>query len=76
MNAGEPNDYWRDWCGPDHRYVKGPIDDWRGVKDGVIRIGDENLPFKEWLRGLREERWPKAWENFWRNEKFLSNVGF
>ncbi|KAF2230805.1 hypothetical protein EV356DRAFT_519320 [Viridothelium virens] len=71
-NRGEPNTaYWYDWCGKDHAYVKGPVDGWRGVKNGVIRIGEEEIEFKEWLQSLKEERWPKAWENFWKGESFL-----
>ena len=52
-------------------YVKAPVDGWRGVKNGVIRIGEEEIEFKEWLRSLKEERWPKAWENFWKGESFF-----
>lgn len=71
-NRGEPNTtHWVQWCGKDHIYVKGPIDGWRGVKDGVIRIGEEKLAFKKWLQTLKDERWPKAWEDFWRGESFL-----
>ena len=71
-NGGKPNTTnWYDWCGKDHAYVKGPIAGWRGVKNGVIRIGEEEIEFKEWLRSLKEERWPKAWKEFWRGEHFL-----
>ncbi|CAK4017686.1 glyoxalase bleomycin resistance dioxygenase [Lecanosticta acicola] len=71
-NRGVPNTiHWTDWCGQDHAYVKGPVEGWRGVKNGVIRIGEEEVEFKEWLRLLKEERWPKAWEDFWRGESFL-----
>jgi hypothetical protein len=54
--------------------VKGPVDGWRGVKNGVIRIGEEETPFQEWLDRLKGERWPKAWENFWKGENFLSTA--
>lgn len=71
-NEGEPNTtFWYDWCGRDHSYVQCPIEGWRGVKDGVMRIGEEETPFKEWLRALEQERWPKAWDNFWKGENFL-----
>lgn len=76
MDAGDKNDFWKDWCGPNHTFIKGPVDGWRGVKDGVIRIDKEQIPFKDWLKGLRDDRWPKAWEKFWQNEHFLGNVGF
>jgi len=45
------------------------------VKNGVIRVGEKEEPFDKWLSGLRDERWPKAWGNFWRNEGFLKDVG-
>lgn len=68
-------DHWREFCGKDHTYIKAPVDGWKGVRNGVMRIGDERIDFKEWLRGLRDERWPRAWEEFWtRNE--LENIGF
>jgi len=44
------------------------------MKKGVIRIGKEEIEFKEWLRTLEEERWPKAWEEFWKGESFLRVV--
>ncbi len=59
-----------------HSYVKAPVEGRRGIKNGVMRIGKDELPFKEWLRGLRDERWQEAWKNFWQNESFVSNVGF
>ena len=72
-NQGEPDP--ESWCGQDHAYVKGPIEGWRGVKDGAIRIGEEEIGFKSWLETLRTERWPKAWENFWKGESFLHTIG-
>jgi hypothetical protein len=67
MNAGDTTVSWKSFCGQDHEYLKGPIEGWKGVKDGMIRIGDEEpVVFKEWLRGLREERWEAAWKEFWR----------
>lgn len=69
-------DNWREFCGPHHTYIKGPVEGWTGVSNGVLRIGDERLPFKAWLAGLKDERWPRAWETFWKNEIFLKNVGF
>jgi len=45
------------------------------VKNGIVRVGEKEELFTEWLGGLRDERWPKAWENFWRNEGFLKDIG-
>lgn len=73
-NEGKPCTRWQDFCGLHHRYLKAPVDGWHGVKNGVMRIGDGQITFQEWLRGLREERWPKAWTVFWTNESFLKNV--
>lgn len=76
-NKGKPNTAdWKGWCGKDHGYVKAPIEGWRGVKNGVLRIGEEEIDFKEWMRGLREERWPQAWESFWTRESFFRGTGF
>jgi tetratricopeptide (TPR) repeat protein len=67
MNAGDQTVSWRSFCGQDHEYLKGPIEGWKGVKAGMIRIGDEEpVAFKEWLRGLQEERWKAAWRAFWK----------
>ena len=66
QNNGAPNDSWRTFCDFDHEYIKGPVEGWKGIKDGVLIIGEEKLPFQEWLRALKEERWVKAWEDYWR----------
>jgi tetratricopeptide (TPR) repeat protein len=78
QNAGEPSD-WRSYCGKDHRYLKGPIQGWKGVKNGIIRIEGEDgnvekIAFKEWLKGLKEERWVEAWEKFWRDSADVKDV--
>lgn len=36
--------------GPSHRCCPKTIVDWKGVKNGVIRIAKEKVHFKEWLR--------------------------
>ncbi|KAJ4294462.1 hypothetical protein N0V90_008153 [Kalmusia sp. IMI 367209] len=61
-------------CNENHRYLKGYMKDWRGVKDGVIRIGDEELPVKEWIKGLKEVRWPQAWERYWLSQGGLKDI--
>ncbi|KAH7128114.1 hypothetical protein B0J11DRAFT_504607 [Dendryphion nanum] len=63
------------YCAENHHYVKGPIKGWRGVKDGVIRIGEEEIKVKEWIRGLKEERWQKAWEKYWGRQGGLKDIG-
>jgi hypothetical protein len=61
MNAGDTAAGWASFCGQDHEYLKGLIDGWKGIKDGMIGIsGEEPVAFREWLRGLREGRWKAA----------------
>lgn len=62
------------FCGERHCYIKGPIDGWKGIKNGVIRAGDLEVKVKNWLKGLKEERWPKAWENYWLQQGGLKNI--
>lgn len=68
-------DCWWEFCGKRHNHIKAPIEGWKGVKNGVLRIGDERILFEDWLVGLRDERWPQAWDEFWRNEPFLGDIG-
>jgi hypothetical protein len=80
QNRGESTTYWRSYCGKDHYYLKGPIKGWKGVKNGIIRIEGEHgevqeTEFNEWLRGLKEERWVEAWENFWLKSANVRDVG-
>ena len=66
---------WKRFCEPDHRYIKGPMKGWRGIKDGVIRIeGDDPFTVKDWIKGLRDERWPKAWERYWLKQGGLKDI--
>ena len=67
---------WKEWmtfCGLKHRYIRGPSDGWRGVKDGVIRVGGETIPFKDWLRRV-DTRWSEAWKDFWRNDVLVGDI--
>ncbi|KAI9698896.1 MAG: hypothetical protein M1820_007317 [Bogoriella megaspora] len=56
------------FCGPNHKYIKAPIEGWKGIKDGVMYIGDEETPFKEWLQDLKDTKWKQVWETFWTSE--------
>jgi hypothetical protein len=62
------------FCGDDHRYIKGPMKGWKGIKDGIIRIEEKELPVKEWLKELQEVRWKKAWERYWLRQGGLKNI--
>jgi hypothetical protein len=71
---GEEEDTWTTVCGKNHHYIRGPMAGWKGIKDGVIRIGEEEVPVKQWIKELKEERWPKAWEAFWSRESGLRDI--
>lgn len=65
-NRGERPIKGRQYCGRGHTYIKGPIEGWRGVKDGKVMLeGEEPVEFKELLRHLRDELCKEAWESFW-----------
>lgn len=57
---------WRTICPQDHKHIRGPVEGWRGVKDGRLRIGDDEIPFKDWLRGV-EGKWRTFWDRYWMN---------
>jgi hypothetical protein len=71
MNAGGKKTWWRSYCGQNHTYIKAPVEGWKGVKNGIMRIGNEQISFNDWLQSLKDEKWPAAWESFWKNERFL-----
>ena len=74
LNRGEPPVSWRVVCGRDHRYIRGPIQGWGGVKAGVMTIGEEKVPFKEWLSDVKERKWKEAWERYWKNDEFGGSI--
>lgn len=81
QSKGERTTYWRPYCSENHRYIKGPIKGWRGIKDGVIRIeaedGDvEEIKVQDWLKELKEKRWVEAWESFWTRLEGVKDLGF
>jgi hypothetical protein len=65
---GELPAAWRTQCPKSHKHIKAPIEGWGGVKDGVITIGSEKIVFKEWLKDLKDVKWPNAWKAFWAKE--------
>jgi hypothetical protein len=73
-NRGGEWTEWQTFCGPHHRYIKGPMKDWKGVKDGIIRFGEEKMPFTEWLKGLNEKRWRGAWVNWWQQDDLVDDI--
>ncbi|KAF2856640.1 hypothetical protein T440DRAFT_437517 [Plenodomus tracheiphilus IPT5] len=64
QEKGEAEPEWRVICPKSHRYIKTPVEGWRGIKEGVMRIGAEEVAFKTWLAQL-EVAWKKYWEEYW-----------
>lgn len=64
MAKGKLEAGWQVVCPQGHRHIKAPVEGWRGVKDGVMRLGSEEIPFRVWL-GKLEEQWARHWEEFW-----------
>jgi len=61
---GELEPDWRVVCPQGHKHVKAPVEGWRGVKDGKLRIGETEIPFQEWLNGV-ESKWAAYWDRYW-----------
>jgi hypothetical protein len=79
QNLGEPNTFWQTYCGKNHRYIKGPIKGWKGVKDGVMRIERddgslEETEVRDWLKDLHEKRWGEAWDKFWLSQTEVDDI--
>lgn len=62
--TGELDADWRTICPKDHKHIRAPVEGWRGVKDGRLRIGSDEVPFKDWLRGV-ESKWRTFWDRYW-----------
>jgi hypothetical protein len=63
QNNGEKSTHWKRVCGVNHKYLKGSIQGWKGVKNGVMTVGDEKIGFTQWLEDV-ERKWGE-----WMNEK-------
>ncbi|KAH8725755.1 hypothetical protein GQ44DRAFT_759148 [Phaeosphaeriaceae sp. PMI808] len=73
--TGEGHNSWKHFCAPNHCYIKGAMKGWQGIKDGIIRIdGEDPLAVTDWIKGLKEERWPKAWKRYWLKQGGLKNI--
>jgi len=60
---------WVSYCGYKHRFIKAPVEDWRGIKDGVMTLGDEKIEFKVWLEQVKG-KWKDAWGVFWSDDGY------
>ena len=51
------------YCGHSHSHIKMPMEGWIAVRSGTIHIeNSEPILCREWLRQLREDKWPRVWE--------------
>ncbi|KAK0373549.1 hypothetical protein CLIM01_09075 [Colletotrichum limetticola] len=49
--------------------LKLPIEGWRGVKNGILRLdGEEPVPFDDFLKKLQTEVIKNAWDRIWSRE--------
>ncbi|CBX95105.1 hypothetical protein LEMA_P115200.1 [Plenodomus lingam JN3] len=64
QERGEIEPDWRVICPKSHKHIKSPMEGWRGIKDGIMRIGTEEVAFKTWLKQL-EGAWERYWEEYW-----------
>lgn len=68
LDNHEIEDEWKTFCGEKHHYIKGPVESWKGVKNGVMRWGEVEIDFKKWRDELSEKRWKEIWGRFWEKE--------
>lgn len=59
--------FWYKSCWARHRFLSMPIDQWMGVRHGVIRIGKKEKLWKDWLLSVKS-RWKRRM-----NEEEVSN---
>lgn len=50
--------FWFKCCWGKHRFIQQPIDDWKGVKNGMIRIGGKQKHWHDWLESVKG-RWKR-----------------
>ena len=51
------------YCGRNHSHIKMPMEGWDGIRNGTIYIeNSEPVLCRDWLSRLREEKWPRVWE--------------
>lgn len=55
--------FWYKVCWAKHEFLEAPIDGWRGVRNGMIRIGDKEKSWFEWLDEVKK-KWQKKMNEF------------
>ncbi|KAF4900646.1 hypothetical protein CGCF415_v010033 [Colletotrichum fructicola] len=69
MKRGERTGKVRYFHGIGHDHVKLPVEGWRGVKNGLLRLdGEEPVPFGSFLKKLQTEVIENAWDRLWSGE--------
>ncbi|KAI8247854.1 hypothetical protein K4K53_001386 [Colletotrichum sp. SAR 10_77] len=69
MKRGERIGKVRYFHGIGHDHVKLPVEGWRGVKNGLLRLdGEEPVPFGSFLKKLQTEVIENAWDRLWSGE--------
>lgn len=54
------------FCDKGHNYIRLPVEGWRGIKDGMLRLdGEEPVKFDDFLNRLQKEVVKDAWDRFW-----------
>ncbi|KAL7920644.1 hypothetical protein ACQKWADRAFT_298070 [Trichoderma austrokoningii] len=54
------------FCDKGHNYVRLPVEGWRGIKDGMLRLDrEEPVKFDDFLNRLQKEVVKDAWDRFW-----------
>jgi tetratricopeptide (TPR) repeat protein len=71
IQRGEKTFKGRYFWGIGHDKLKLPIEGWKGVKDGVLRIeGEEPIAVEAFLEKLQTEICRDAWERLWAGDAF------
>lgn len=47
--------FWFKVCWADHEFLKEVIDDWHGVRNGIIGIGEKKKLFEFWLEAVKKK---------------------
>ncbi|KAF0318622.1 NACHT and TPR domain-containing protein [Colletotrichum asianum] len=69
MKRGEGTGKARYFHGIGHDYVKLPVEGWRGVKNGMLRLdGEEPVLFNDFLKKLQTDVIENAWDRLWSGE--------
>lgn len=62
--VGSPN--IMHFCDKGHNYIRLPVEGWRGIKDGMLRLdGEEPVKFDNFLNHLQKNICKDAWDRFW-----------